>query len=341
MSDVVRQVQDLVNLFGMVLLPAIIQVLKTAMGVARFDEIATENVLNGSNDQKRLIMKVSQAYRNQQVKAPVLSAAAAAIFSSDDSDSSDSDSDSSDSDSDSSDSDSLKCIRCQTKSITTVNMPCGHECYCKRCAKYVVEHRSKCEECNTRIRHTRKISGRFQIECRACGFTWNGNAQHICSATEYTMIIGYDCREDFITAARGWDFFKVPDTISYKIALNDYYFDEMMTDLKQAGLFLQHQFQDTYTVQRTEPELFCERCDDELDYNFHNISTEDVICQGCQDDEEEEETERQEEEETRTCDRCGKVVGDRWAELIDTGDEPGNNKFCRECWPIVHPELYT
>jgi len=78
-----------------------------------------------------------------------------------------------------------------------------------------------------------------------------------------------------------------------------------------------------------------------LDYNFHNISTENAICQGCQDELADEEAERQEEEETRTCDRCGKVVSDRWTELIDTGDEPGNNKFCRECGPIVHPELYT
>ena len=328
LTELVRQVQDLVNLFDMSLVPAIVKVLITTMGVAQFNELATVNVSNGSNDQKRLIMKISQTYQNQPVQAPVLSAAAAAIFSSDE-------------ESSDSDSDSPMCLRCNQNAITMVNMPCGHESYCKRCAKYVVEHRSKCEECNARIRHTRKISGRFEIECRACGFTWNGNAQHICSATEYTMIIGGDIEGDFIAAVRGWDFDKVTDTISYEIALNDSYFDEMMTDLKQAGLFLQHQFQDTYTCSRTEPELFCERCDDELDYNLHNISTEDVLCQGCQDDEEEEEAERQEEEETRTCDRCRKVVGDRQTELIDTGDEPGNNKFCKECGPIVHPELYT
>jgi hypothetical protein len=220
-------------------------------------------------------------------------------------------------------------------------MPCGHECYCKGCAKYALEHRSKCEECNARIRHTRKKKGRFEIECRACGFIWDGNAQHICSGTEYTFIIGQDIETDFITAVRGWDFYKDTDAGTYEITACDSYFEEIMSDLKQSGLFLQHQQQDTYTVHRAEPELYCERCDDELDYNFHNISTENAICQGCQDELADEEAERQEEEETRTCDRCGKVVSDRWTELIDTGDEPGNNKFCRECARIVHPELYT
>jgi len=239
------------------------------------------------------------------------------------------------------------CIRCNIHPITTVNMPCQCSCYCNGCAIYTLEHRSKCKQCNTRIRHYHSIS-QYQEECKACGFICDRQSTHVCSATKYTMIIIGDLsdrphlEETFITAARGWDFVKVtnPAVPTYKIALCDSYFEEMMQDLKQSLLYLEHS-NNVYSVQTTEPELFCYRCEDELDYNFYNTTTINAICQGCREEVEAEEEAEAEKVESLTCDRCDIVVDDRFKELVDTGDEPGNNKFCKKCDRKLHPDKYN
>lgn len=187
MHNVVRRIVQSLNIKDITLLDAIKQVLKSRIGPTKFGELLSQNVANGSNDQKRLLLRTAAAYNKyikkhgdprggakaalRRKKAPV------PIFSSD------------------SDSDVEvlnKCMTCNSRHIDTINMPCGCETSCLSCAGHLQEIRplnNKCLKCNHNIRSLRPVDSGLEVQCSSCGFVWDGNAQHMCEAPERIVLV--------------------------------------------------------------------------------------------------------------------------------------------------------
>jgi len=164
MSILVREIASVMELLQLQLLQAIMQVLEDNIGPTTFDNLTKTNAKNGSNDQKRLIFRVATAYSRHIQN----------LHTSETEHDESSDSDSED-----------LCLICGKNPITMINMPCGCKTSCSICARMQVEHQQKCSICKHHIRQERTIDSNFEVQCAACGFIWDGNAQHSeCSAIE-------------------------------------------------------------------------------------------------------------------------------------------------------------
>lgn len=208
MTTIIKQISRIMRVSGTTLLSAVIQVLKQKISTAKFNALQTQNVSNGTNDQKRLVLRTAAAYNryvNKRGADPI-----------NESDSEDEELSSAPSsplypDSsrlsavgnaaglqpffgplvvDSSDDDEPLCMACNRRPIDTVNMPCNCETCCSSCAANLQENEpNRCLKCMSHVRSTRRISEPYRIQCAACGFTWDGNAQHICDATDRRILL--------------------------------------------------------------------------------------------------------------------------------------------------------
>ena len=174
MSTLLNLVKRTMQVRDLHLLPTIRHVLRQKIGPEKYTELLTSNVRNGTNDQKRLILRVAQAYtrlKKISKKAPV----PRDYFSSD------------------SDVEVLnKCMTCNSRHIDTINMPCGCETSCLSCAGHLQEIRplnNKCLKCNHNIRSLRPVDSGLEVQCSSCGFVWDGNAQHMCEAPERIVLV--------------------------------------------------------------------------------------------------------------------------------------------------------
>ena len=92
------------------------------------------------------------------------------------------------------------CKICQNNDSDVVLKPCNHFCVCHQCAK----HAKTCPMCKEHILRRiqlRPVSPSSESEdssdsedgyiarCNACGFTWDGNAQHICDSPEILIYL--------------------------------------------------------------------------------------------------------------------------------------------------------
>ena len=66
MSTLISNIVRTMEIMDIKLFKAIVIVLKRQIGVSKYAELLTQNVSNGSNDQKRLVLMVAQAYRNSK-----------------------------------------------------------------------------------------------------------------------------------------------------------------------------------------------------------------------------------------------------------------------------------
>ena len=66
MSTLISNIVRTMEIMDIKLFKAIVIVLKRQIGVSKYVELLTQNVSNGSNDQKRLVLMVAQAYRNSK-----------------------------------------------------------------------------------------------------------------------------------------------------------------------------------------------------------------------------------------------------------------------------------
>lgn len=171
MSTLLNLIKRTMQVRDLRLLPSIRHVLKQKIGSMKYAELLTSNVRNGTNDQKRLVLRVAQAYaRHRHVQAALEQAPSA---------------EESDSDVEVLD----KCMKCGQNPIDTVNLPCQCETCCETCAKDQVEHRDVCLKCGRYVRGSRPIDSQYMMQCSSCGFIWDGNAQHMCDAEEHTILI--------------------------------------------------------------------------------------------------------------------------------------------------------
>lgn len=72
MSTLISAIIRTMETMDIKLFRAIVIVLKRKLGASKYAELLTHNVSNGTNDQKRLILMVAQAYRNSNKKPKVL-----------------------------------------------------------------------------------------------------------------------------------------------------------------------------------------------------------------------------------------------------------------------------
>jgi len=66
MSTLISNIVRTMEIMDIKLFKAIVIVLKRQIGASKYAELLTQNVSNGSNDQKRLVLMVVQAYRNSK-----------------------------------------------------------------------------------------------------------------------------------------------------------------------------------------------------------------------------------------------------------------------------------
>ena len=66
MSTLISTIVRTMEIMDIKLFKAIVIVLKRQIGASKYAELLTQNVSNGSNDQKRLVLMVAQAYRNSK-----------------------------------------------------------------------------------------------------------------------------------------------------------------------------------------------------------------------------------------------------------------------------------
>ena len=66
MSTLISNIVRTMEIMDIKLFKAIVIVLKRQIGASKYAELLTQNVSNGSNDQKRLVLMVAQAYRNSK-----------------------------------------------------------------------------------------------------------------------------------------------------------------------------------------------------------------------------------------------------------------------------------
>lgn len=178
MATLINLVKRTMQVRDLHLLPTIRHVLKQKIGTTKYTELLTSNVRNGTNDQKRLILRVAQAYarhKNVRERSERSSGAEEKVdeVSGDDSD-----------------VEVLnKCMKCGQNPIDTINLPCQCETCCETCANDQVEHRDVCLKCARYVRGSRPIDSHYVIQCSSCGFIWDGNAQHECDAEEHIIFV--------------------------------------------------------------------------------------------------------------------------------------------------------
>jgi len=297
MSTIIKQIMKTIRVKKTTLLSTVIQVLKQKITTAKFNALRTQNVSNGTNDQKRLILRTAGAYNryvNKRTRAQEqpssesedeeLSSAPSSPLFSDSSrlsavgnagagrglapffgpltvDSSDDD------EPDSSDNDEPLCMTCNRRYIDTINTPCNCETSCLTCAGHLQESaplKNRCLKCNHHIRGLRPLGSAFEVQCKACGFTWDGNAQHMCDATERRILLPKQFVPPWIAAhpvitekvtkavKRLLEEYASPEIIDgiwargskweggqfYEFQLRDEWFGELQRELRHIGLLL-------------------------------------------------------------------------------------------------------
>lgn len=192
MTPLVTEIEEFMESSGKKTFTAIRAVLESKIGADKFAALANENVANGSNDQKRLVLKVLQVFKRMNKKRK----RETALSSNGNATANYADTTTLSSVGNATANYALQplfgssstvanpCKRCGEREIDMVNMPCGCNTYCSTCARYAVEHHQRCIECRRHVRHVRTSDSRFEVQCSACGFIWDGNAQHMCDATE-------------------------------------------------------------------------------------------------------------------------------------------------------------
>ena len=68
MTPLANEIKELMESSGKKMFTAIRNVLESKIGADKFGALANENVANGSNDQKRLILKVLQVLKRMNKK---------------------------------------------------------------------------------------------------------------------------------------------------------------------------------------------------------------------------------------------------------------------------------
>ena len=132
-----------------------------------------------------------------------------------------------------------------------VNLPCDHETYCQTCASYVLDKRKKCIQCKAHVRGVMQIGSDYRIACAACGFVWDGNAQHECDAEErviyilnLTPEINQRVKNTTDTVLEGYSTYSesTPDdnryVHMYEISLIGTFFEDLEAEMRSVGLHL-------------------------------------------------------------------------------------------------------
>ena len=288
MSTIIKQIMKIIRVKKTTLLPTVIQVLKQKITTAKFNALRTQNVSNGTNDQKRLVLRTAAAYNryvNKQARRQhpssesedeeLSSAPSSPLIP----DSSRLSSVGNASDDyalapffgplivDSSDDDEPLCMTCNRRDIDTINTPCNCETSCLSCGGHLQESaplKNRCLKCNHHIRGLRPLGSAFEIQCKACGFTWDGNAQHMCDATERRILLPKQFVPPWISAhpvitekvtkavKRLLEEYASPEIIDgiwargskweggqfYEFQLRDEWFGELQRELRHIGLLL-------------------------------------------------------------------------------------------------------
>lgn len=222
MDNICHEIETLLETGSFRLAKVIQRVLKKHLGSSKFLGLLTQNVSNGSNDQKRLILLTSQTYRNYIKKKANIA--------------------------------KMKnmCLICHKKSIDTILLPCNHEITCKQCAKNLEENKQKCLTCHSHVRASCAKDGPYMLCCGACGFCWDGMAQHECSANEWRLFTRKDnvemakeLNKNVLEVLKGYDYEvfesyteKDANHLQINITLCEDYFNDLHNEFGNYGLYL-------------------------------------------------------------------------------------------------------
>jgi len=224
MTSICREMDKKIRVGHFKLTEIIQRTLKKHIGAVKFKELSNQNKTNGSNDQKRIILITGQAYRNY-VRKERKKAQQKRLTN--------------------------PCLRCHKENIQMVNLPCDHETYCQTCASYVLDKRKKCIQCKAHVRGVMQIGSDYRIACAACGFVWDGNAQHECDAEErviyilnLTPEINQRVKNTTDTVLEGYSTYSesTPDdnryVHMYEISLIGTFFEDLEAEMRSVGLHL-------------------------------------------------------------------------------------------------------
>lgn len=228
---------------------AVRRVLIREMGKEAFEDLTSQNKSQGTNDQKRLVLRTIQSYKKyiarkiQEQKHQ---------------------------EEEEEERERLEnlCKRCGVRAHDTINLPCQCQTFCHQCATSVIKENGKCTECKARVRSFYGEDEPFRIMCSACGFVWDGNAQHACDAEERTIRVpkalpGVNTKAistKIEETLEGWPLRKEEEFDTelyeqvYSIDLIDDWMEELALELDKEGIVLQKEDQEddwmlVYTLQ--------------------------------------------------------------------------------------------
>lgn len=212
---------------------AIRRVISQEMGREAYDNLASQNKSPCTNEQKRLLLLTLQSYtkyiarEKQEQKRQ---------------------------EEEKEERERLEnlCKRCGVRAHDTINLPCHCETFCQACAETVIKEKGKCTECNARVRSCYGEDEPFRVMCGSCGFTWNGNPQHMCDGEERTIrvpktLAGVNTQvvsSKIEETLQGWPFHKQEEfdrdlyEQEYSIQLIDDCMEELALELDKEGILL-------------------------------------------------------------------------------------------------------
>lgn len=224
MTSICREMDQKIRSGHFKLTEVIRRTLEKYIGAQKFKELSNQHKTNGSNDQKRIVLITGQAYRNY-VRKERKKAQRKRLTN--------------------------PCLRCHKENIQMVNLPCDHETYCQTCANFVLDKRKKCIQCKAHVRGIIQIGSDYRMACAACGFVWDGNAQHECDAEEHVLYIPNSTPEiiqrvknKMDTVLEGYSNYSEssPDdnryVHMYEISLIDTFFEDLEAEMRSVGLQL-------------------------------------------------------------------------------------------------------
>ena len=252
MTHIMIKIESLIMRAHLRLIAAVKYVLIKEMGQRAFDMLSSQNKSSGTNDQKRLVIQTMQYYKKYILRK-------------------EQEQKRQEEENERMERLNDLCKRCRTNEHDTINLPCQCQTFCHDCAETVIKESGKCTECKARVRSYYGDDESFRIMCSACGFIWDGNAQHFCDAEQRIINVPKVLRNVNTKAIamkieetlQGWGLEKEEEFDRnlyeqvYSIELIDDWMEELALELDKEGIVLVKEAQEedwklVYTVETGE-----------------------------------------------------------------------------------------